>query len=183
MKNKPFDFLLIIVLLIIASFQVRAETLSNELFVTINQRLSYMEDVALYKAKNNRAIEDVEREKIVIDKAKLSAQEKGLDPTSVEAFFKAQISVAKAIQFRYRADLLSQPSSQEPKDLKTEVRPHLLRLGDQIVQQMMMNVKTNGSFNDTQFSEFDAAIKVGYVTLLDKQLLFKALQKVKYLPE
>jgi len=146
-----------------------------------------MKDVALFKVKNHLPVEDIERENRVIDRAKVTAGDKGLAPDSVEDFFKAQIScqisVAKAIQFRYRADLLSQPSVQEPKDLKSEVRPHLLRLGDQLVEQMMMYIKTSGSFDSAQFSDFDAAIDVEYVTLLDKQILFQALQQVKYLPK
>ena len=137
---------------------------------------------ALFKAENHRSIEDVEREKIVVEKAKASAQGKGLDPHSVEYFFKAQISVAKAIQFRYRADFLSQPPKSKPKDLQQEVRPALIRLGDQIIQKMVMYIKAHGSFKLIRFSEFDAAINEKHVSLLDKQLLFSALQKVKELP-
>jgi chorismate mutase len=163
---------------VIFSHQAVAEVTSSELFTAINERLGYMGDVALFKAHNHLAIEDIEREKIVIDKAKKSAHEKGLDPDSVEEFFKAQISVAKAIQFRYRADLLSQPSFQEPKDLKREIRPQLLSLGDQIIQQMAIYIEAL-AFKPTGFADFDAAINVEYVTASDKQLLFKALQKVK----
>jgi chorismate mutase len=173
--------ILLLVILVIFSHQATAEVISFELFKAINQRLAYMEDVALFKAHHHLAIEDIEREKIVIDKAKTSAYEKGLDPDSVEEFFKAQISVAKAIQFRYRADLLSQPSSQEPKDLQREIRPHLLSLGDQIIQQMAGYLEAHGSFKPTGFADFDAALTVGYVTVSDKQLLFRALQKVELL--
>ena len=81
------------------------------IFSTINERLSYMEDVALFKAQNHLPIEDIQRESVVINKAKVSASEQGLDPEIVKDFFQAQISVAKAIQYRYRADLLSQPPS------------------------------------------------------------------------
>ncbi|MDC1287598.1 chorismate mutase [Gammaproteobacteria bacterium] len=173
--------ILLFVTLVIFSHQAIAEIISSELFKAINDRLGYMEDVALFKAQNHLAIENIEREKVVIDKAKISAHEKGLDPDSVEEFFKAQISVAKAIQFRYRADLLSQPSFREPKDLKREIRPQLLSLGDQIIQQMARYIEAYGSFKPTGFADFDAAINVAYVTTPDKQLLFEALQKVKLL--
>jgi len=177
MKIWSFCFLLML-----CSFQAGAGVASVELFETINERLSYMEDVALFKAENHRPIEDVEREKIVIDKAKVFARDRGLDPNSVEYFFKAQISVAKAIQYRYRADILSQPSQHKPKDLQQEVRPSLIRLGDQIIQQMVAYIKTNGSFESIQFSELDAAINVKHIGFLDKRLLFDALQKVKDIP-
>ena len=174
---------LVCFLLIMLSLQVRAEVTSTELFSIINERLSYMKDVALFKAQNHRPIEDIDREKIVIDNAKMSALKKGLDPVHVEDFYKAQISVAKAIQYRHRADLLSQSSFQKPKDLQKEVRPALLRLGDQIVHKMMVYIGIYGSFKSTEFSEFDAAITVKYVTASDKQLLFNALQKIKAMPK
>ena len=158
---------------------VSAGGVSAELFGAINERLGYMEDVALYKAQNRIAIEDIEREKIVIDKAKQSAEAGGLDPDSVEAFFRAQISVAKAIQFRYRADLLSQPVSRKPKDLKQEIRPELIRLGGQIIRQMAQHLESHGAFRPAGFADFEAAITIAYVTGPDKELLYNALQRVQ----
>lgn len=169
-------------MLVICSPQTWAEVTSKELFKTINERLSYMEDVALFKAQKSLPIENIEREKVVLDQAKISAHIKGLDPAHIEDFFNAQIAVAKAIQFRYRADLLSQPSVVKPKDLQKEVRPALLDLGDQIIKQIMAYIKTHGSIDSTLFSEFDSSINIKYVTTSDKKLLFGALRKVKLLP-
>ncbi|MBT3880643.1 MAG: chorismate mutase [Candidatus Scalindua sp.] len=166
-------------LLSIFSLQTKAEVTSIELFRTINERLSYMEDVALFKVKNHLPIEDIQRENDVIDKAKVFASEQGFDSGIVKDFFRAQISVAKAIQYRYRADLLSQPSFRQPRDLQKEVRPALIRLGNQIIEQMAAYCKNHGEFQKTQFTEFNEAIIVKYVTETDKQLLFRALLKVK----
>jgi chorismate mutase len=177
MKN-----LLILALLIAVSFNASAETTDADLFEAINARLSYMEDVALYKAQKHLPIEDLERERTVIEKAKRSAAEQGLDPDSTEDFFKAQIAVAKAIQFRYRADFLLQPSLKEPKNLEKEIRPRLLSLGDQIMQQLAAYLEIHESLTPAQFADFDRAINVKYVTGSDKQFLFKALQKVERLP-
>ena len=172
-------YLLLLFPLMIFSLHSRADIESVELFDAINERLSYMEDVALFKAQKHLPIEDMEREKVVIEKAKKAAYDKGLDPHHMEEFFKAQIAVAKAIQYRYRADLLSQAATKEPKDLKAEVRPALLSLGDQIIKKIMLYVKANGSFDAELFAEFDAAINLKYVSTLDKKLLFSTLQKVK----
>lgn len=161
------------------SFQVNAEVTTDELFSTINERLSYMQDVALFKAKNHLSIEDVQRENVVMEKAKMFASEQGFDPEIVKDFFAAQISVAKAIQYRYRADLLSQPAFQQPRDLQTEVRPALIGLGQKIIEQMVMYSKNQGEFQQTQFADFHAALTVKYVTDADKQHLFNALLKVK----
>jgi len=59
------------------------------------------------------------------------------------------------------------------------VRPALIRLGNQIIEQMAAYCKNHGEFQKTQFTEFNEAIIVKYVTETDKQLLFRALLKVK----
>nr|WP_269809096.1 gamma subclass chorismate mutase AroQ [Enterovibrio nigricans] len=110
-------------ILTFCSFSVFANPSLNTLFSAINERLSYMEDVALFKANNHKPIEDIEREKIVINKASESAKDSGLNQQSVIGFFTAQISAAKAIQYRYRADLLTEGSAREPRDLTDEIRP------------------------------------------------------------
>jgi len=171
--------ILLVCLLSLFSLQARADITNSELFKTINDRLSYMEDVALFKAKNHLPIEDIQREAVVIEKATLSAGERGVDPESVKDFFNAQIAVAKAIQYRYRADLLSRPCSRQPLDLNKEVRPALIRLGDQLMVQMVAFCKRHGKYQPTSFAEFDKAITIKYVTTADKQLLLNALLKVK----
>ncbi len=167
--------------LIIHSLHARAEVTSTELFNIINERLSYMDDVALFKAQKLLPIENLKREKTVLNQAKKSAHIQGLDPNHVEEFFSVQIAVAKAIQYRYRADLLSQPSVEKPKDLLKEVRPALLDLGDQIIKHIVEYLKTHGSIKSSLFPEFDTAIKIKYLKTSEKKLLFEALQKVKVL--
>ncbi|MFT4925108.1 MAG: chorismate mutase [Phenylobacterium sp.] len=54
-------------------------TMAQTLFKTINQRLSYMEDVALYKAQNQLAIENIKREVVVLNGAKKAASKQGLN--------------------------------------------------------------------------------------------------------
>jgi len=171
--------ILITCLLSLISFHANAEVTSAELFRSINERLSYMEDVALFKAKNHRPIEDIQRENAVIDKSKALARKHGFAPGVVTDFFAAQISVAKSIQYRYRADLLSQPSLRQPRDLEREVRPALNRLGSQSIQQMAAYCKNYGEFQRAQYADFNQAISVNYVTETDKYLLFEALLKVK----
>jgi chorismate mutase len=178
-RKLPMLKILLIGLLSLLSIPATAAVTAVELFQTINQRLSYMEEVALFKAQNHLSIEDLQRENIVIDKAKVLANQQGLDPEGIKDFFQAQISVAKAIQYRYRADLLSQPSTRTPQDLQNEVRPALIRLDNQIMELMAVYCKDYGEFQQTQFTEFNEAITVKYVTETDKQLLFRTLLKVK----
>lgn len=100
----------------------------------IAERLGYMKDVAVFKDERGIAVEDVAREKVVLDAATEAAADKGLEAQSVRAFFAAQIEAAKAIQFcfveRWDGDE-ARPS--EAMDLRAKVRPALIRLGEAIV--------------------------------------------------
>ncbi len=58
---------------------------------------------------NHLAIEDLAQEAKVLSNTMLEAEKLGLDGDSVKLFVQAQMDVAKAIQYRYRADWLSQP--------------------------------------------------------------------------
>ena len=71
---------------------------STPVFKAIAERLSYMEDVALFKAKNSLAIEDLQRESRVLEKAVKGARDRGIESESIAEFYRAQISAAKAIQ-------------------------------------------------------------------------------------
>ncbi len=70
-------------LLTLFSFSCFAAPTSDKLFSVINERLSYMEDVALFKAQKHKAIEDIKREEVVIAKASASAAKAGLNEGSV----------------------------------------------------------------------------------------------------
>lgn len=168
-------------LLIIFSFHANAENDASMLFNTINERLSYMEDVALFKAVNHLPIEDSPREKRVIASAQISAATQGLDSALIKDFFKAQIDVAKAIQYRYRADLLSQPRLDTPKDLSLEIRPHLIRLGDSLIVQLSNYIKKHGQIQANEFETFNSSIEHRYISDADKVRLFNALMQVDYL--
>ncbi|MDA9557691.1 chorismate mutase [Vibrio sp.] len=130
-------------------------------------------------AKNGSPIEDIPRERVVIEKARLSASKSGLDKESVEAFFAAQISAAKAIQYRYRADLLSKPVTSAPRDLVKEIRPALLVLGNQINEDIAAYLKQGGVFAESDWVIFNTTVKGNYLTEEDKKLIFKSLSKIK----
>ena len=166
-------------LMCVFSLQALATPSTNELFSTIAQRLSYMEDVGLYKANHNLPIEDIAREEVVISKASKLAAEVGLDSQSIEVFFRAQISAAKAIQYRYRADLLNAPTSREPRDLKAVVRPALISLGDQINQEILSFLQAGGKLMETDWQNFSNALDMEYLSEADKRALFYALSGIK----
>ncbi|HBK7247306.1 TPA: gamma subclass chorismate mutase AroQ [Vibrio cholerae] len=161
------------------SFNSIASVTSQDLFTAINLRLSYMEDVALYKAYNNEPIEDTKREAIVINNASISAEKEGLNKESVVDFFSAQISADKAIQYRYRADLLTTSTDKKPKDLETVIRPELIKLGKDINTKIAQYLREGGSFTKDELEVFKATLKSRYLKESDKELLFDSLTKIR----
>ena len=165
--------------LTLTAFQASAAVKSSDIFKTINERLSYMEDVALYKAQKSIKIEDLARELVVLDKASLSAQKEGLDIESVSGFFQAQISAAKAIQYRYRADLLSAPSDKTPVDLKEVIRPKLIHLGAKLNKELADFLNHGGAFKPSEIKEFSQTLTSPFLSENDKKMLFNALTKIQ----
>ena len=158
-----------------------ADTGADAIFLLINERLAYMEDVAAYKLENAEPVENSDREALVIEKAKQSAMRGGLDPASIEPFFRMQISAAKAIQYRYLAERALTPDSARatPRDLNTQIRPELIRLGDAIVHSISDFLKAGHRFTDAHLSEFLNEVDVPYLHREEKVRLFQSLQKIK----
>jgi len=152
------------------------------LFALINERLSYMEQVALYKHHNDLAIEDQQRERMVIDDSKLVASRRGLDPESIEGFFAAQIAVAKAIQYRHLADWQSTPTTAQPLDLANRIRPAITDLGELIIANIALLLQSGKSVDEQHRQLFHEAMAVANLTESDKDLLFESLIAVKAEP-
>lgn len=149
-------------------------------FNLINQRLSLMQDVALYKAVNHLPIEDIERERVVLASSVENARDQGLDSASVVDFFATQILVAKAIQYRYRADILSDNFAglHSPVDLNSVIRPQLIRLGGEIVGHMKSYLGNHGAFIQDDRELFHSHMLVAYLTGKEKELIFQSLLKI-----
>lgn len=105
----------------------------------INERLSYMKDVAGYKAEQHLPIEDLTQEKKVLDQSLSEADSFGLNSETVKPFIVTQMNVAKVIQYRYRADWLSSPETNwKPQDL-AEVRLKISTLNTELLKILPMN--------------------------------------------
>ena len=70
---------------------------------TSARRLFLAQQVALAKWDSGTAVEDVAREAQVVESAVKDGQSKGLDPTLVSNFFKAQIEANKTVQYSLMA--------------------------------------------------------------------------------
>ncbi len=111
----------------------------------VNERLSYMKDVAGYKAEQHLPIEDLTQEKKVLDQSLSEAESLGLNSETVKPFIVTQMNVAKAIQYRYRADWLSSPQSNwKPQDL-AEVRLKISSLNTELLKNIADELKKNNN--------------------------------------
>ena len=149
------------------------------LYQLVNQRLSYMKDVAAHKWHNQLPIEDLQREQLVIENATSLAKERGLDQRASRAFFLAQIDAAKTVQRNWFAewqqDSTSLPDS--PRRLNDEVRPALIRLGSQIIRQIELVLKS-GSHQPAQSESFADAVQIEKLDAESKGKLFHALAQL-----
>ncbi len=138
-----------------------------------------MEDVALFKAQNQIPVEDSAREQIVLRDAKELAATLGLDSQSMEQFFVAQINAAKAIQYRYRAELLTQDLPNRTVNLDATIRPELDRLGVEIVRLFAEFLRAGSILGEKQREQFTLALRSSHLTQADKSALFDAMKQVR----
>jgi len=121
----------------------RSATPLRALLTAIDERLSLMPMVGAAKRSAGLPLEVPEREGIVLDaaieSAMLAAQRADLAPPPIAAIhrlFRAQLEAAKEVQW----ESLQEPQDDPPDsalDLKTQLRPALLRIGDRISQLLV----------------------------------------------
>lgn len=153
---------------------------AQRLFSLINERLSYMEDVAVFKAQKGIAIEDKQREALVLQNAVLAAARSGIDESSAARLFEAQIEAAKSIQRtvlqRYSSEYLRNTS---PRDLEKEIRPALISLGEKILRSASDYLVRYGSIAESEFSVFQQQLDNAYLSPSQAQKLFDALRHLR----
>lgn len=105
---------------------------------TMNERLALMEDVARFKWNAKAAIEDLPRERQIIDGLKSEAQAMGIPAPWAERFFRAQIEAAKVIQREAFAQWEKAGAGrfQHVPDLATEIRPKLDALTPRLLREL-----------------------------------------------
>lgn len=104
----------------------------------MNARLALMEDVARYKWNTKMAIEDLPREKWIIDGLKEEARALGVPAPWAERFFRAQIEAAKVIQREQFAqwERSGVGRFERVPDLATEIRPKLDALTPLLLREL-----------------------------------------------
>ncbi len=144
----------------------------------VNERLSYMKDVAGYKAEQHLSIEDLTQEKKVLDQSLSEAESFGLNSETVKPFIVTQMNVAKAIQYRYRADWLSSPESNwKPQDL-AEVRLKISSLNTELLKNIADELKKNHN-KAPHGCSYMWPVQHSQLKDADKKALCVALNKIK----
>ena len=179
MRNLLLRFPLLASLILLLWQPAAAQPETITAFQLINERLKHMEDVAMYKSVNGLPVEDLPREKVVIENAVLAAESQGLIGDSIENFFITQINVAKAIQYRSLADWLSLPISKPIPDLPNQIRPKLTELGDEIVKELALLLSHEGRIGESLRASFQLHMSVNKISAAEVDLLFDSLLLVR----
>ncbi len=180
MKRRYYDFLLgLVCVFLLAGPMVQASPSTTpseeEVFALIGARLELMPAVAHFKAANGLAIEDLEREQVVLQQAIRDAEQAGLNPDSVRAFFIAQIAAAKTIQYRERALLLFADRVPDPPDLTGEIRPRLLELGSEFVVSLEAHLQQEGLLQASDLPAFLEVVDHLHLNRQERETLFRDL--------
>ncbi|MCE2004221.1 chorismate mutase [Enterobacter asburiae] len=144
----------------------------------INERLSYMKDVAGDKAQHHQAVEDLVQEKKVLEKAVADADALGIKGETVKPFIQAQMDAAKAIQYRYRADWLSVPENGWTPRPLNDVREKIGQLSYAILQTVAERLKSGGALTEQEKAHFMQDISQKNLNNQDKLLIWNALRMV-----
>lgn len=129
------------------------------------RRMAFMPLVAGAKAKLALPIEDLPREKIVLDSAAANAQKVGLPEAAARDFFALQIELSKAVQRR--------TSEVTTLDLAQQIRPALNELGDRV---LLAVVEARGAGQLATSSLADLAVLSPWLSDQERQRLLDSLK-------
>jgi chorismate mutase len=108
----------------------------DNLLVLVRQRLEVAPEVARVKWNTKAPIEDLPREKQIVDGVARTAPDRGLDPAVAAAFFQGQIDASKVVQraLHEQWTAKAQPPFEKVPDLVKDIRPVLDRLTPALVE-------------------------------------------------
>jgi cyclohexadienyl dehydratase len=142
-------------------------TPTDHLIDLLARRLSLMPAVAAYKHAHGLPIEDRAREAVVLEQTLAAAAERGLDAASVEALFREQIELAKAVQRRT-------PDDAPAMDLTSVLRPALSALGPRILDAL---VESAADLPALQAAQLDLLVPLLHAD--ERARLLQALRAVR----
>ncbi|MDA1073886.1 MAG: gamma subclass chorismate mutase AroQ [Proteobacteria bacterium] len=154
---------------VVVFFMAAGQSHSASVSKLVNQRLAYMSEVAAWKFNQNQPIEDLERERVVIERSIEEALQFGITVQSSERLFSLQIDAAKEIQRYWFKRWKGSRPPEATLDLVTQIRPRLLDLGDAIVRGL-----AQGDIEPSQ------TISIRGLSRATAQALEKAIEQVGF---
>jgi chorismate mutase len=159
----------------------------EELLTLVRDRLELMDDVALAKWRAAKPIEDLERERELLQALQHEATVRNISPVAVSVFFQAQMRAGKQIQQAYFDEWTRElPSHNQAPDLAGVLRPKLDSLNARLLDSLVRSADT---LNDP--SRREVIRRLGEHTLNDvrlsdherTELLDRLLQSAEILSE
>ena len=141
-------FLLMLAIYAATSAYAQVESVHLQELVELSaRRLVIAEQVALAKWDNGMPVEDASREDHIISRATKAGQSRGLDPTSVSNFFRAQIEANKLVQYSLLADWRREGRAPDhtPVDLATTIRRELDEVDKALIAELAESKVIRGS--------------------------------------
>lgn len=162
-----------------ASFSGPAEV--AKVFELMQQRLQLMPAVAAWKHANNVPVTDDAREQQVLDATVAQAQRLGIDGASAHELFELQIRMARDVQDQVIANWKQQGRSNQPvRDLKTELRPQLDRLGGQLLHAIYLALPELAADDFAErYGKYAAKIDMPGLQEDHRQALVQSLSKLR----
>ena len=160
--------------LLIASCFV-TQALADNLAGLISERLSLMDEVAAHKWIHGLPIEDLVREKVVLDHATFDGLAHGIKIETSVAFFQQQIEASKEIQRYWFEHWQTHPVPADGAHLQLVIRPELVRLGRSITRILGENANDNQSFD-----EFMRSLDIEGLSRQSKHNLYDAIVAIEF---
>ncbi|WP_235135737.1 chorismate mutase [Lelliottia amnigena] len=150
----------------------------GELSSALNERMLLMPDVAGYKALHHLPVEDLPREKVVIDTMTKNAQDAGLASDTVVPFVNALMNAGKAIQYRCLADWLATPQASAPVTDLANIRQKIQQTDTRIMTAISQRLMV-GSFSEAEMAWLESQMTPPGLSAADKKNLLVALSHIQ----
>jgi chorismate mutase len=145
-SQRPHRWLGVVLVALLASgcatttrFTAADTAAVDRLLGLIGERLEVAPDVARVKWNTNAPIEDVSRERAIIEGVARRGAEYGLDSAIAGSFFLGQIEASKTVQTALHAEWRAsrQPPFANVRDLDQDIRPMLDRLTPMMLRALV----------------------------------------------
>ena len=147
------------------------------------QRLQLMPEVAAWKAARNVPVQDVDRERQVLQATVQRAQQLGIEAATAERLFGLQIELARRVQSdaiaHWRSSGIAPPAA---RNLETELRPVLDELGKRLLQALYLSLPQLERSESAQLATLAQPLRTAGLSDAEASSLLQALFALRRAP-